>query len=412
MTSTTEFIDLSDHDAFLDAVPHEAFARLRREDPVHWNAEPDGGPGFWAVTRYEDIRAVHRDVQTYSSEIGGTSLEDLDPDQVKARKSMIDMDPPRHDELRGLIARRFTPKAVGVWADQVRSVTREVLDAALPQGEFDFVREISSEIPMRVFAEILGVPHDERRVIIELGDRLLGNQDPEYRTPPTQDADAHRDLPFSSPAALEMFEFGRALAKQRREHPRDDIITQLAFEPLTQQEFDTYFVLLAAAGNETTRHTITHGLLALLEHPGELERLRAAGDDQALRKSAAEEMLRWATPVHHFRRTAAVDTELNGTRIAAGDKVTTWFVSGNRDEAVFEDPDRFDIARSPNKHMAFGPGGIHHCMGAHLAKMEVRIAFEELLARTDAIELTGPAERLRSNFFNGIKRLPVKVTPA
>jgi cytochrome P450 len=169
-------------------------------------------------------------------------------------------------------------------------------------------------------------------------------------------------------------------------------------------------VLLATAGNETTRHTITHGLLALLEHPEELERLRDAGDDLALRRSAAEEMLRWATPVHHFRRTAAVDTELAGTSIAAGDKVTTWFVSGNRDEAAFEDPDRFDITRTPNRHMAFGPGGIHHCMGAHLAKMEVRIAFEELLGRVKEIELTGPPERLRSNFFNGIKRLPVKVT--
>jgi cytochrome P450 len=407
MTETTSFIDLSDHDAFVAEVPHEAFAQLRREDPVHWNPEPDGGPGFWAVTRYEDIRTVHRDVGTYSSEIGGTSLEDLDPDQVTARKSMIDMDPPRHDELRGLIARRFTPKAVGVWEDQVRSVTREVLEAALPKGEFDFVQEISSEIPMQVFAEILGIPHEERRVIIEIGDRLLGNQDPEYKV---ADADAHRNLPFSSPAALEMFEFGRELAKQRREHPRDDIITQLAFEPLTQQEFDTYFLLLAAAGNETTRHTITHGLLALLEHPEELAKLRLAGDDLALRKSAAEEMLRWATPVHHFRRTAAVDTELAGTKIAAGDKVTTWFVSGNRDEDVFDEPDAFDIARSPNKHMAFGPGGIHHCMGAHLAKMEVRIAFEELLARVDEIELTGPPERLRSNFFNGIKRLPVRVT--
>jgi cytochrome P450 len=406
MTQTT-FIDLSDHDAFLEAVPHAAFAHLRAEDPVHWNPEPDDGPGFWAVTRYEDIRTVHRDVATYSSEIGGTSLEDLDPEQIKARKSMIDMDPPRHDELRGLIARRFTPRAVGVWEDQVRSVTREVLDLALPRSEFDFVREVSSEIPMRVFAEILGIPHDERRVIIELGDRLLGNQDPEYMA---SDADAHKNLPFSSPAALEMFEFGRRLAKQRREHPREDIITQLAFEPLTQQEFDVYFVLLAAAGNETTRHTITHGLLALLEHPEELAKLRDAGDDLALRKSAAEEMLRWATPVHHFRRTAAVDTELGGTKIAAGDKVTTWFASGNRDESVFENPDVFDIARTPNPHMSFGPGGIHHCMGAHLAKMEVRIAFEELLARVDEIELAGRPERLRSNFFNGIKRLPVTVT--
>ena len=403
MSQVTEFIDLSDHDVFVEAVPHEAFAALREHDPVHWNPEP-AGPGFWAVTRYGDIRAVHRDVGTYSSEIGGTSLEDLEPEYLDARKSMIDMDPPRHDELRGLIARRFTPRAVGVWEEQVRTVTRGVLDRALPMGEFDFVAEIASEIPMQVFAEILGVPQEERRVIIEIGDRLLGNADPEYAVPPD---DAHRHLPFSSPAALEMFEFGRRLAAQRRKDPRNDIITQLAFEPLTQQEFDVYFVLLATAGNETTRHTITHGLLGLLEHPEELARLR---DDPSLGKSAAEEMLRWATPVHHFRRTAAIDTELGGTEIKAGDKVTTWFVSGNRDESVFEDPYRFDVGRTPNPHMAFGPGGIHHCMGAHLAKMEVRIAFEELLARTDRIELTGPPERLRSNFFNGIKRLPVRVT--
>jgi cytochrome P450 len=408
MTSQTiNDIDLSDHDAFVEGVPYEAFARLRQEAPVYWNPEPDGGKGFWAVTRYDDIRFVHRNVELFSSELGGTSLEDLEPQYVEARKSMIDMDPPRHDELRGLIARRFTPRAVNVWEEQVRKVTREVLDVALPKGEFDFVHEIASEIPMQVFAEILGVPQDERRIIIDIGDRLLGNQDPEYKI---ADDDAHRHLPFSSPAALEMFEFGRRLAAERRRHPRDDIITQLAFEPLTQQEFDVYFVLLATAGNETTRHTITHGLLGLLEHPEELEKLRDAGDDAALRKTAAEEMLRWATPVHHFRRTAAQDVELAGTEIRAGDKVTTWFVSGNRDETVFEEPERFDIARSPNPHMAFGPGGIHHCMGAHLAKMEVRIAFEELLARVDSIELTGPPERLRSNFFNGIKRLPVRVS--
>ncbi len=404
-TSTLDAIDLSDHDAFVDHVPHEWFAELRRNDPVHWNAERDGGRGFWAVTRYDDIRTVHRDVETYSSELGGTSLEDLDDEQIKARKSMLDMDPPRHDELRGLIARRFTPRAVHVWEDQVRTVVNRVLDTALPKGEMDFVHEISSEIPMQIFAEILGVPQDERREIIEIGDRLLGNQDPEFAV--TETADEHRNLPFSHPAALEMFEFGRRLAADRRKHPGNDIITQLAFEPLTQQEFDTYFVLLATAGNETTRHTITHGLLALLEFPEEMERLRS---DPELGKSAAEEMLRWATPVHHFRRTAAVDTELAGTQIKAGDKVTTWFVSGNFDESVFEDPHRFDIGRTPNRHMAFGPGGIHHCMGAHLAKMEVRITFEELLKRSADIELLGPPERLRSNFFNGIKRLPVRVT--
>jgi cytochrome P450 len=401
--TTLDTIDLSDHDAFLDAVPYDAFALLRREDPVHFNEERDGR-GFWAVTRYEDIRHVHRHPELFSSEIGGTSLEDLEPEHIEARKSMIDMDPPRHDELRGIINKRFTPRAVQVWDEQIRSVTRKVLDLALPKGEFDFVAEISSEIPMQVFAEILGVPHDERRTIIDLGDRLLGNQDPEYRVEPDE---AHMSLPFSSPVALEMFEFGRRLAAARRTDPRDDVVTQLAFEGLTQREFDVYFILLATAGNETTRHTITHGLLALLEHPQEIERLRA---DPELLKPMAEEMLRWATPVHHFRRTAAADTELRGKTIRAGDKVTTWFVSGNRDEEVFPDPDRFDVGREPNRHMAFGPGGIHHCMGAHLARMEVRIAFEELLARSASIELAGPPQRLRSNFFNGIKRLPVRVT--
>ncbi|MBX5441869.1 MAG: cytochrome P450 [Solirubrobacteraceae bacterium] len=401
-TLTIEDIDLSDHDAFVERVPYEWFALLRREDPVHFNPEPDG-PGFWAVTRYEDIRAVHRNVEVFSSEIGGTSLEDLEPEHVEARKSMIDMDPPRHDELRAIVNRRFTPRAVQVWEDQVRRVANEVLDRALPLGEFDFVEHVSSEIPMQVFAEIMGIPQEERRTIIELGDRMLGNQDPELAVPSD---DSHKSLPFSSPVALEMFEFGRRLAEDRRRNPKDDIITQLAFEGLTQREYDVYFVLLATAGNETTRHTITHGLLALLEHPDQLEMLRR---DPSLGTSAAEEMLRWATPVHHFRRTATRDVELGGAQIRAGDKVTTWFVSGNRDETVFEDPDRFDITRHPNRHMAFGPGGIHHCLGAHLARMEVRIAFEEMLKRPVEWELAGPPDRLRSNFFNGIKRMPVRV---
>src|SRR3954469_5363860 len=296
MTTTLNQIDLSDHDAFKDRVPYEWFTYLRHEDPVHFNAEPDG-PGFYAVTRYHDIREVHRHVEIYSSEIGGTSLEDLDPDQIEARKSMIDMDPPRHDELRGLIARRFTPRAVQVWQDAVRTGPDRVLDTALEKEEFDFVAEIASEIPMQVFAEILGVPQSERRYIIELGDRLLGNQDPEFAVPTD---DSHRLLPFSSPAALEMFEFGRKMAAARRKSPGNDIVTQLAFEPLTQREFDVYFVLLATAGNETTRHTISHGLLALIEHPDQLARMRS---EPELYKPAAEEMLRWATPVHHFRRT-------------------------------------------------------------------------------------------------------------
>ena len=401
-TVSLDEIDLSDHDAFVERVPHEWFATLRREAPVFFNPEPDG-PGFYAITRYEDIRAVHRDWETFSSEKGGTSLEDLDEEAIEARKSMIDMDPPRHDELRGLIARRFTKRAVRVWEDDIRKITNEVLDAALPKGEFDFVREVSSEIPMLVFAQILGVPKEDRRHIIELGDRLLGNKDPEFALPSD---DSHRLLPFSSPAALDMFEYGRKLAAERRKEPRDDIITQLAFEPLTQREYDVFFVLLATAGNETTRHTITHGLIALTEFPDQLERLR---NNPELMETAADEILRWATAVHHFRRTTTREVEMHGVKIPEGAKVTTWFTSGNRDETVFENPYTFDVGRKPNKHMTFGPGGIHHCMGAHLAKLEVRIVFEELLRRVSSWEIIGKPERLRSNFFNAVKRLHVRM---
>jgi cytochrome P450 len=395
-------IDLSSHDAFVDRVPHEWFRTLRREAPVFFNPEPDGS-GFYAVTRYADIRHVHRDFATYSSEAGGTSLEDLEPDQIEARKSMIDTDPPRHTELRKLIARRFTSRAVMVWEQAIRTVCDRVLTEALPKDEFDFVHEISSEIPMQVFAEILGVAQEDRRLIVEMGDRILGNQDPEYAQPVEP---AHRLLPFSSPVAREMFEFGRKVADARKKNPRDDIITLLVNADLTQREFDVYFVLLATAGNETTRHTITHGLLALMEHPDQLESLRK---EPSLHASAADEMLRWATAVHYFRRTTTRDTELAGAEIPAGSKVATWLTSGNRDETVFENPDAFDVGRHPNKHMAFGPGGIHHCLGAHLARLEVRVVFEEMLKRVEGFELVGPPERLRSNFFNGVKRMPVRV---
>ncbi len=406
--STLDDIDLSSHDAFRDAVPHDWFRRLRHEAPVFFNPEPDG-PGFYAVTRYDDIRTVHRTPEVFSSEIGGTSLEDLDADQIEARRSMIDTDPPRHRELRMIVAKRFIPPAIAAWEDAVRVVTDRVLDIALEKGEFDFVEEIASEVPMSVFAEILGVPQSERRYVIDLGDRILGNADPEFAAAAPTD-DAHRLLPFSSPAAKELIDFGRRMADLRRANPREDIVTQLALSGLSQREFDVFFVLLATAGNETTRHTISHGLLALLEHPDELERLR--GGDEALLRTATDEMLRWATPVHHFRRTTTQATELAGTAIPAGAKVVTWFCSGNRDETVFADPDRFDVGRSPNKHMAFGPGGIHHCIGAHLARMEVRLVFEHLLERVSAFELTAPPERLRSNFFNGIKRMPIRVTAA
>jgi cytochrome P450 len=407
-TLTLADVDLADHDNFVAGVPHEMFALLRREDPVHWNDEPDGR-GFWAITRYDDIVAVHRDTETFSSEVGGTSLQDLEPEYVEARKSMIDMDPPRHNQLRALVNKGFTPRAVLKYEQGIRELFSRILDQALPMEQFDFVEHVSSELPMRVFAQLLGAPEEDRRYLVELGDRMLGNTDPEYATP--EELERNRHLPFSSPVALEMFRYGRKLAEQRRREPRDDLVTKLVQAeidgvPLTQQEYDVYFLLLAVAGNETTRHAISHGLLALIEHPDQMEIVRRPGADMRV---AADEILRWATPVHHFRRTATRDVEMHGTTIRAGDKVTTWFVSGNRDETKFEDPDRFDVTRHPNPHMTFGPGGVHFCLGAHLARLEVQIAFETLLPRIRSVELAGPVERLRSNFFNGIKRMPVRV---
>jgi cytochrome P450 len=410
-TLTLDDVDLSDHDRFVDAVPHEMFALLRREDPVHWQEEA-GGSGFWCVTRHADINLVHRDWETYSSEVGGSSLQDLAPEDIESRKSMLDMDPPRHNQLRAIINKGFTPRAVRAYELKIRELFDTILDRALEMREFDFVEHVASELPMRVFAEMLGAPQEDRRQIVEMGDRILGVTDPEYAD--QEELARYSHLPFSSPVALEMFEYGRKLAADRREHPRDDIITKLVEAeidgvPLTEREFDVYFILLATAGNETTRHTISSALQAFLEHPEQIQRLK---DDPELMPKAADEMLRWATPVHHFRRTATRDVELGGKQIRTGDKVVTWFTSGNRDEEVFEEPDRFDVGRDPNPHLTFGPGGVHFCLGAHLARLEVRIVYEELAPRLHRFALNGPVERLRSNFFNGIKRMPVRVTPA
>ena len=387
MTDATvplEEIDLSSHDAFVERVPHEWFRTLRHEDPVHFNPEPDG-PGFYAVTRYGDIRAVHRNFMVYSSEVGGTSLEDLDQDQIEARKSMIDTDPPRHTELRKLIARRFTSRAVMVWEEAVRTVCDRVLTEALPKGEFDFVEEISSEIPMQVFAEILGVPQEDRRYIVEMGDRILGNQDPEYAQPTTTPTGCCRS---PAPSRRRCSSSGASWPTRGARTPATTS-SRCSSTPTSPSASSTSTSCCSPPRATRRRGTPSAtGCWRSWSTPTSSERLRR---DPSLYKLAADEMLRWATAVHYFRRTTTEDTELAGTEIPAGSKVTTWLVSGNRDEEVFENPDTFDVGREPNKHMAFGPGGIHHCLGAHLARLEVRIAFEEMLKRVDGFELNRTA---------------------
>ncbi|HEX5259831.1 MAG TPA: cytochrome P450 [Gaiellales bacterium] len=411
MSANAPAIDF-ENDAFTDEVPYAMFDWLRQNDPVRWYDWPHGR-GYWAITRHDDLVAVHKDTKTFSSETGATALEDLAPDAIEARKSMIDTDPPRHTRLRGLVNREFTPRAVAAYENLLRELTRVILDEALPLGEFDFVEHVAAPLPIQVLCRILGVPPEDNLLLIDWGDRMIGSTDPamsdmSYEHP---DSDAYRLLPFRSPAAVELWRYGHGIAEQRRAEPEDDIVSKLVHaeidgERLTAREFDVMFLLLVVAGNETTRQAIAHGMLALMEHPEELSRLR---DDPSLMPTAVDEIIRWATPVLHFRRTATCDVELRGQTIREGDKVVTWYISANRDELVFDDPYRFDVGRRPNDHVSFGRGGPHFCLGAHLAKLEVKVMFEELLPRLQSIEPAGSPERIRTNFTNAFRAMPVRV---
>jgi cytochrome P450 len=404
-------VDLTDLDRWSRGAPHEWFALLRSEAPVFWQDERDGR-GFWSLTRYRDILAASKDYATFSSEAGGTSLMDLTPEQVQSRMSMLDSDPPKHKRLRNIVSKAFTVRAVNAYEDRIRSMFREVLDDAFAERELDFVDAVAVELPMRILCELMGVPLEDRRYLVELGNRMLGNTDPDHAgefTAGHADLSRYAHLPFSSPAAPEMFGYANALAAKRRSEPRDDLTTRLLEaevdgDRLSEHEFELFFLLLVTAGNETTRHAMSNGLLALLEHPSQRDRLLT---DPALIPTAVEEILRWAPSLLHFRRTAIQDVELGGETIRSGDKVALWYISGNRDEEQFPAADRFDIGREPNRHLAFGLGGPHFCLGAHLARLELRIWLEEMLPALDRLELAGEPRRLRSNFFNGVKSLPV-----
>jgi cytochrome P450 len=415
MTQVLDGIDLADPDAYVSNVPFAWFDRLRAEAPVVWHPETAPNHGFWAVTRYDDLTAVHMDWQTYSSEVGAVSLEELDPEQLEIRRSMLDTDPPRHTELRKICSKKFSARGVGRYEDWIREVAAGVIDRALAEPEFDFVAQISRELPIRFLCSIFTVPQDDAPTLIRWGDEMIGNQDPDLAAVVVdrEDTEPYRLLPFRSPTALKVFDYADRKREERTAEPSGDVIDALTVAQaegvLDEREYHNYFALLMIAGNETTRHTISHGMLALMEHP---EQLRLLQDDPSLIPNATEEILRWATPVFHFRRTATRDVELGGQRIAAGDKVVTWYISANRDEAVFPDPYRFDVTRRPNDHVTFGPGGPHFCLGAHLARLETKILFQELLPRLRSIELARPAERLRSNFVNGIKTMPVRISPS
>jgi len=409
-----EKINLADLDLFEKGAPWDAFKTLRNESPVHWNEEEAPNSGFYSVMKYHDIVRVLRDSETFTSE-RFTNLEEVDAEQEQARRSLLETDGTRHRALRRLLQGQFTPAAVGRYETFLRGLTATTLDNAFAKGEFDFVTEVSADFPINVLVKLLDVPEEDSGQLIDWGNRMIGFDDPEHADVLISDPESekYRLVPFKSPAALEVFEYGDALARERRGKDGSDLVSVLVNGemsdgiPLTERDFHTNFLLLVVAGNETTRHTISHTMRNLIENPDQLAILQ---EDPELIPWAVEEFLRFASPVYHFRRTATKDTEIGGVRIREGQKVVPFFASGNRDEAVFDRADAMDVLRNPNEHMTFGRGGPHMCLGNALARIELRVMFEDLISRIDKVEMTSPIDYLRSNFVHGIKRMPVKVT--
>ena len=396
-------IDIYDPDGYVAAAPHEAFAYLRREHPVFRQGMPDG-TWYWAVMRHADVVEVSREPLRFSAEVGGVVLEDMAPERLEQSKNMLlMMDPPRHTLLRKEVAHLFKARAIAQLEAAVRTVCGDILDRAAAQGDVEFVHEVAANLPSEVFGEMMGIPAADRADINRWAEMSTSGTDPDVNP----DGYASGD---QSEGSVQMAAYGYEYAVRRRGETGDDLglallHTEVDGEPLTDLEFAFFFVQLVTAGNDTTRTMLSSGLLELLHHPDQMELLRT---DRSRIPSAVEEILRYANPLHYFRRTATEDTEIAGQPIAAGDKLAMMYTSANRDEAVFADPDRFDITRSPNPHLSFGIAE-HFCLGVHLARLEARIFFEELLARFPVIELTGEPRRMRSNLNNALKALPVRL---
>jgi cholest-4-en-3-one 26-monooxygenase len=402
-----EDIDLTRLNRFGGEFPHEWFRSLRAEAPVWYHPPVEAAPelegeGFWVVSKHDDLRQVSHDWQTYSAQAGGIFVRKDYSGQVGV--NLIMTDPPEQTRMRNLINKGFTPRMVRLLEDRMRQHSRRILDHVTERGECEFVFDVAAELPLRVIADILGVPEEDRSQLLALAAHLLEpNLSPEE----------------TRAAQLAMYEYARPLCEEKRRNPTDDILSILSSAEiveedgrshrLTEFQIEVFFILLTAAGTETTRNATSGGLRALLEHPDQLERLRR---DPALLDTAVEEILRWTNPVMYFRRTATRDTELRGQQIREGEKVTLWYPSANRDEEVFEDPFRFDVGRSPNPHVAFGGGGPHFCLGANLARLELRVIFEEILRRLQRIELAGEVTHFPTSWdlpvYGGYRQMPIR----
>jgi cholest-4-en-3-one 26-monooxygenase len=392
-------INLLDSTVFAERVPHEWFAFLRQNAPVWWQEETDG-PGFWAVTTLAEATQVNRDYEHFSSARKATYLWELAEDDLAQQQLvMLNMDPPLHTRYRRLVNKGFTPRMVNQLHERIHAATDDIIDSVIEQGSADFVTDIAAELPLVVIAELLGVPTEDRHRMFDWSNRMIGSEDPEY-----QSAGEAAQM-----ASMELYAYASELFGQKRADPHDDlmsVLTQVEIEgeQLSSFELELFFLLLTVAGNETTRNLISGAMAAFFEHPEQWEKLRA---DRSLLPDAVEEMLRFVTPVMNFRRQATADFELGGQKIEADSKVVFFHISANRDERAFENPQTFDITRNPNPHMAFGAGGPHFCLGANLARMEIRVMFEHLLDRMPDMQLAGDVQRLQSAFISGVKHIPI-----
>ena len=393
-------VDLASPDAFVDGPPHEALAVLRRTDPVHWQPM-EGEPGFWAVMRHADVAHVARHTEIFSASEGGIVLEDMGPENLAMQRNMLlAMDPPVHTEHRAPLSLHFRARVIGAIEERVRELCRAITAEARERRDVEFVHEVASPLPTQVIGQLFGLPQQDWAHIHELAERNTSFQDPDI-------ADGSNEA-----AMREMAMYAIELAANRRNADRTDDLTSAILDadfggqPMSDIEFGGFFVQLVTAGNDTTKGMLGSGLLTLLQHPDQLAELRA---DRSLMPAAVEEIIRYANPLHYFRRTALADVELSGTHIAAGDKVAMYYTSANRDDEVFRDPQAFDIHRHPNPHLSFGIGS-HFCLGVHLARLEGKVFFEELLDSFATIELTGEPVRIRSNLNNTLKRLPVRLS--
>lgn len=407
------FADLTDHDTFTNGVPHNTFRRLRDTDPIHWT-DYDDGIGFWSITRHQDICEMNRNTAVFSS-ARGIRMEDQTYEEYLARRTFQETDAPEHMKTRMKVAKAFSGPVIAKFGEDIRTLCAEILDDVLQSNEFDATKTIARELPMRMLGRILGLPEEDLPWLVEKGDALIANTDPDFtdHVLDQMDTNEFRMMPFNSPAGAELFLYAKDLLKRKEASGDANGILHMIRQPdkdgnvISEEEFRNFFCLLVAAGNDTTRYSIAAGMQAMCHQPEILEQMQT---DPKVWETAADEIIRWATPALYFRRTLTKDYDAHGKTMKAGDKVLFWFASANRDERAFDDPFRVNLARVQNKHLSFGQQGPHVCLGMWLARLEVRVLFQELSKRITSIEASGPHQFLRSNFVGGIKSLPVRIT--